>query len=638
LLERAARSDSCKKLQKGSLRRSGPLPGGYTELPAGVAHAATRLRVAPGSVMERNEPTSARVRRHFRGSGVPGSLLGRFGRAALGRRRILWIALAVVVLPLVVLLSLQYRLLVDLQRNTAVAHRVALEIRIDLLARQVALHFSTTGERMLRVPPWAFTPACDCFDKFVFEHFPPAGSSHGDPVALESSLTAPEQGVRYFFLVPLVGRFQGRVQAYDLRKRVRIDEGSIAPSTRLVLSYSQMRAQKTPASIDPKDVIADESDPGHPMLLGFVADEKSQLVGIAAVVVDLDFFTRETLPTLLRRALHTEGTPPEFVVTVWDAFDKEIFADPGTVAPHFEVKRQLGSVLGKWTIALGSRRSTGAEIARANFMVNVTLSAILASVLLAGIVLVMRTAAREMKLSEIKSDFVSNVSHELRTPLSSIRVFGELMRLGRVNDSAKVREYGEYIESEGRRLSQLIDNILDFSRIESGGKLYQLKEHDVAEVVRDVLQAFAPRLQREGFVVDLTAPRDPLPPVRIDEAAIGHALGNLLDNAIKYSGASRRISVTLAVDSGELVVALRDFGIGIAREEHERIFDRFHRVGRGLVHDVKGSGLGLAIVKHIADAHSGSVTVDSSPGHGSVFALRLPLAGGDGMSRPAASG
>ena len=582
--------------------------------------------------MEPNEPTRAKGRCQHGALGMPGALLGRVGRAALGGRRIVWVALAVVVLPLVVLLSLQYRVLVDLQRNTAVAHRVALDVQLDLIARQIALHFSTAGERMLRIPPWVFTPTRDGFDTVVFDRFPAAGPSPGDPGARERWATAPGQGVRYFYLVPLVGRFQGRVQAYDLQKRVRIDEGSIAPATRLALSYSQMRAQKMPASIDPKDVIADDSDPSRPMLLSFVVDEKRQLVGIAAVVVDLEFFARNTLPAVLRRALHTEGTPPAFVVTVWDAFDKEIFADHGDVGPHFEVKRQLGSVLGKWTIALGSRASTGAEVARANFMVNVTLSAILASVLLAGIVLVMRAAAREMKLSEIKSDFVSNVSHELRTPLSSIRVFGELMRLGRVSDPAKVREYGEYIESEGRRLSQLIDNILDFSRIESGGKLYQLSEHDLADVVRDVLQVFAPRLQREGFVVELTAPDAPLPPVRIDEAAIGHALGNLIDNALKYSGASRRIAVTLAADGGELVVAVRDFGIGIPHEEHERIFDRFHRVGRALVHDVKGSGLGLAIVKHIADAHSGSVTVDSHPGRGSEFALHLPLAGGDGVS------
>ncbi len=588
--------------------------------------------------MERNEPTRACARRHFGGAGVTGSLLGRFGRAALGRRRILWVALSVVVLPLVVLLSLQYRLSVDLQRSTAVAHRAALQIQLDAIARQVARHFAATGERTLRIPPRIFTPTCDCFDAFVFERFPTANPVPSDPVARERSLKASLQGVRYFFLVPLVGRLQGRVQAYDVRQRVRIDEGDVAPSTRLALSYSLMRALKMPASIDPKVVIADESDPGHPMLVGFVADENGQLVGIAAVVIDLDVFARDTLPTLLRSALHTGRTPQEFVVTVWDAFDKEVFADPGTVGPHFEVKRQLGSVLGKWTIALGSRRSSGAEIAKANFMLNVTLSAVLAGVLLAGIVLVMRAAAREMKLSEIKSDFVSNVSHELRTPLSSIRVFGELMRLGRVNDPVKVREYGEYIESEGRRLSQLIDNILDFSRIETGGRLYQLTAHDLADVVRDVVQAFAPRLQREGFVLELTAPGDPLPPVRIDEAAIGHALGNLVDNAIKYSGDSRRISVTLAVSGGEMVVAVRDFGIGIPREEHTRIFDRFHRVGSGLVHDVKGSGLGLAIVKHIVDAHSGRITVESAPGRGSVFALHLPLAGGDGSSRSEESG
>jgi signal transduction histidine kinase len=176
------------------------------------------------------------------------------------------------------------------------------------------------------------------------------------------------------------------------------------------------------------------------------------------------------------------------------------------------------------------------------------------------------------------------------------------------------------------------------SRIESGRKLYQLEEHDLADVVRDVLQAWAPRLEREGFVLELTAPADALPPVRIDEAAIGHALGNLLDNAIKYSGSGRRIAVTLAADGGELAVAVKDFGIGIPREEHERIFDRFHRVGWGLVHDVKGSGLGLAIVKHIADAHGGSVTVESSPGNGSVFALHLPVAGGARISGPAATG
>jgi signal transduction histidine kinase len=549
------------------------------------------------------------------------------------RRRILWIAFAVVVLPLVVLLSLQYRWLVDLQRSTAVANRVALQARLDLVVKQVALHFSATGERALRVAPWVFTQPYD-FDKFVFDRFPanPPGDAQGGQ---ERWGIAPGHGVRSFFLMPLRGPFKGRVLAYDLPQRVRIDEKSIAPSTRLALSYWQTRAERMPASVDPKDVVADESDPARPMLLSLVVDEQSSLVGITALVIDLDYFARETLPALLRRALPSEGASPEFAVSVWDAFDKEIMTVHGTLKPRFEVKAHLGSGLGKWTIALGSLGASGAESARANFTLNVTLSAILAGVLLGGIVLAMRTAAREMALSEIKGDFVSNVSHELRTPLSSIRVFGELMRLGRVNDSAKVREYGEHIESEARRLTQLIDNILDFSRIESGARLYRLEAHEPAGVVRGVLQAFAPRFQREGFVVELLAPADGLPTIRIDEAAVGRALGNLLDNAIKYSGASRRILVTLAAEDGELVVAVTDFGIGIPREEHGRIFDRFHRVSTGLVHDVKGSGLGLAIVKHIALAHGGRVTVESNPGRGSVFALHLPLVGGEGISQPA---
>jgi two-component system phosphate regulon sensor histidine kinase PhoR len=244
-------------------------------------------------------------------------------------------------------------------------------------------------------------------------------------------------------------------------------------------------------------------------------------------------------------------------------------------------------------------------MARTNFYVNLALATLLAAVLLAGVALAMRTAARAMKLSEMKSDFVSNVSHELRTPLSSIRVFGELMRLGRVHEPAKVREYGEFIECESRRLSRLIDNILDFSRIEAGRKVYRAEDQDLAAVVRDVLGAVDVRLRREGFTVELVTPPDPLPPVSIDAGAIGNALSNLLDNAAKYSGSARRIVVSLR-STGDLVsVAVRDFGIGIAREEHERIFDRFHRVGTGLVHDVKGSGLGLAIVKHLVETHGG---------------------------------
>ena len=554
---------------------------------------------------------------------------------AIGRRRVLWNALAVVILSMVVLLSLQYRALVDLQRSTAVAHAVALEDRLAGIAHQVSDHVTAVGEGTLRVPARLFTAPVDEVDRYVFDRSPQSASTdNARGPAVDSQ--APGREVSHLFLVPLRGEFEGRVLAYDLGRHARLDQGEIAPSTQLALSYWQTRAVRMPASLNPKELMSDDRDPGRPMLLSVVADEQGALVGLTALVIDVDVFARHTLPALLRRALPVEGSTPQFAVSVWDAFDKEVIVARWASTPHFEVKRSLGSVFSGWTIALGGRDSTGAESARASFIGNVVFSTILAGVVLAGIVLAMRTAAREMKLSEIKSDFVSNVSHELRTPLSSIRVFGELLRLGRVSDPEKVREYGGHIESEGRRLTQLIDNILDFSRIESGARVYHLEEHDPADFVREVLQAFGPRLERDGFQVEFVVPATPPPMVRIDEAAISRALGNLIDNAIKYSGDSRRLCVTLAVDGRELSVAVRDFGIGIPREEHERIFDRFHRVGTGLVHDVKGSGLGLAIVKHIVEAHGGRVTVESQPGRGSEFTLRVPLADADDVGRPAA--
>jgi two-component system phosphate regulon sensor histidine kinase PhoR len=250
----------------------------------------------------------------------------------------------------------------------------------------------------------------------------------------------------------------------------------------------------------------------------------------------------------------------------------------------------------------------------------------------------LRAAAREMRLSQMKSDFVSNVSHELRTPLASIRVFGELLRLGRAESAEKVREYGELIETESRRLTQLIDNILDLARIESGRKTYELAAGDLERLVAEVLRTFRPRLAQEGFRLELVPSVESLPPVAFDEAALARAIGNLVDNAVKYSGDSREVEVGVRREEGSAVIWVRDRGIGIAREEQERIFDRFHRVSTGLVHDVKGSGLGLAIVRHVVAAHGGAVELESRPGEGSLFSIRLPLDADATPARAAARG
>jgi signal transduction histidine kinase len=258
-------------------------------------------------------------------------------------------------------------------------------------------------------------------------------------------------------------------------------------------------------------------------------------------------------------------------------------------------------------------------------MLNMTLSAVLAVVLLGGVVLALRTASREMRLSAMKSDFVSNVSHELRTPLASIRVFGEFLRLGRVHREQKVREYGEYIETESRRLTQLINNILDFSKIESGAKTYDFEPSDVQDVVADTLRTLDLSLKHKGFALTFSTPAEPVPMLAVDPDALAQAVANLVDNAVKYSDGSKEVGVAVRRSRDDLVIAVQDHGIGISPDEQQKIFERFHRVSTGLIHDVKGSGLGLSIVSHIVKAHGGTVTVDSEPGKGSIFSIRLPL-------------
>jgi len=178
---------------------------------------------------------------------------------------------------------------------------------------------------------------------------------------------------------------------------------------------------------------------------------------------------------------------------------------------------------------------------------------------------------------------------------------------------------------ESRRLNKTIDNILDFSKIEAGRKTYDFADGDMAEVMKDVLSSYRYQIINSGFDIQTNIQPD-LPPVLIDRDAMAQAISNLLDNAIKYSGEVKQLSITTETLPSNLSIEIADHGIGIPRAEQAKIFEKFYRVGNGLVHDVKGSGLGLSLVKHIIEAHKGTISVESDVGKGSVFTILLPLA------------
>jgi two-component system, OmpR family, phosphate regulon sensor histidine kinase PhoR len=294
------------------------------------------------------------------------------------------------------------------------------------------------------------------------------------------------------------------------------------------------------------------------------------------------------------------------------------------VAGGLVVEQRFAETFDKWTLRV-AQKDTGASLARARrSAIDFVLIGISLVVILASLGFLAIAIRRERRANELKSEFISNVSHELKTPLSIISMFGEMLAAGRTKSPQQANEYADIIWRESVRLARLIDNVLDFAKIERGVDVYEFAEADAGEVVQRALELSVHRLQKAEMTV--TAKIEPdLPPVRLDANAFTLAVLNLIDNAIKYASEGKKIEIELRRDEGALLLAVRDFGPGIAEDEHEAIFERFYRAKAVRLKPIRGSGIGLSLVQHIARAHGGDATVDSKPGRGATFTLWVPI-------------
>jgi signal transduction histidine kinase len=207
--------------------------------------------------------------------------------------------------------------------------------------------------------------------------------------------------------------------------------------------------------------------------------------------------------------------------------------------------------------------------------------------------------------------------------------------MGRLNSPDKYQEYYCIIRKESERLSALINNILDFSRIEAGRKEYDFRETDLRELVHNTLESYRYQIEQQGFAYEEKI--DEVPLLRVDREAMARSLLNLVNNALKYSQDRKYIGVKLYRENGSVKLEVSDQGIGIPHQEQHKIFEKFYRAGDPLVHNTKGSGLGLSLVRHIVQAHGGEVLVNSSPGQGSKFTITLPVLKQGANGRNAAS-
>ena len=231
---------------------------------------------------------------------------------------------------------------------------------------------------------------------------------------------------------------------------------------------------------------------------------------------------------------------------------------------------------------------------------------------------------RLQELSDLKSYFVSSVSHELKMPLTSIRMFAEIMNKRRSTLRAKEsKEYLEIIEGESERLTRLIENILDFSRIERGTKEYSFDAADISEVVRRSVAAMRYEFHKQGATLRVHLPRN-LPEIHADRDALEETILNLLSNAVKYSLGKKAVTLTVKLTGPWLDIAIADKGMGIAEADLPHVFEEFYRARSEKTRHVGGMGLGLPLARHIAEAHGGRMLVKSAIGKGSTFTIRLP--------------
>ncbi|MGD8859986.1 MAG: HAMP domain-containing sensor histidine kinase [Myxococcales bacterium] len=332
---------------------------------------------------------------------------------------------------------------------------------------------------------------------------------------------------------------------------------------------------------------------------------------------DIGFLLREVFPEVFQ---NQAGQPTHNVL---DHDNRRVFGPSLTDAGNYVVGRRFPTTLYTWRAQVApttaplleekSRRS------RAN---QVALIALSLAIIFIAVGFILYAADKERRLTNMKSEFIATVSHELKTPLSVIRMFGEMLLTRRVPDAQRQQEYLEIICSETERLSNLIENVLDFAALERGKRRYTMQEAELSEITRRAMETMRYRFEREGVQARFEHDGGPVHAL-VDEQAILLVIINLLDNAVKYGGEDGTVEVRLHAANGEARLEVRDHGPGIPVRHRKRVFERFYRTDTS--QGARGSGIGLAIVKRIAEEHGGRVWVDDAPGGGAVVGFAIPL-------------
>jgi two-component system phosphate regulon sensor histidine kinase PhoR len=322
-----------------------------------------------------------------------------------------------------------------------------------------------------------------------------------------------------------------------------------------------------------------------------------------------------------------------FYVSVVDFENNGVYGQPLLRTSKYFFETRFPTTHYKWILQIVPRNYTEIEQGMKNQRrTNLFLILFSMSLTFLSLAIIYVAWRRDRQLRQLKEDFISNVSHELKTPLSLIRMFSEILVTGRVSGEDKKLEYFRIIHNESDRMTRLINNLLDFANLVRGVKLGYFEKTNVAQVVAKAVEAYRYEIRKDGFQLSLDVDPD-VPDTYADPNAITMALFNLLDNSVKYSGDRKQIDVRVGKSDGAVELSVKDQGIGIPPSEQPKIFEKFFRGSAPSVRKIRGSGIGLAITRHVAEMHGGEIRLESEPGKGSLFVLKIPIRNVPGDSR-----
>ncbi len=283
----------------------------------------------------------------------------------------------------------------------------------------------------------------------------------------------------------------------------------------------------------------------------------------------------------------------------------------------------IGSLLPHWEMALYTKNGIAGKDGTGYFVLSGLLVAILFALLFGAGLLLLREAHRNRLDAQLKTSFVANVSHELKTPLTTIRMYADLLREGRVGDEEKRNRYFKTIASESERLTRLVNNVLDFGRLEQNRKKYRIDRFDLREAVEETVQAQRLRIGEAGMELAVALPNAEVP-VQTDRDAIQQALLNLIDNAVKYAASGGTLRIAVEQTGNRCTIAVTDAGPGIDPAFRKKIFDRFFRIDDSITAKSQGCGLGLGLSRRLLTDLGGSLEYRPAPGGGACFTITLP--------------